>query len=82
LYQADDRIEAFLGMVRQSCAKGVIFSGEKFCEYEYFEFPYLEKRLKEIGIPSLFLEFSVDDTENVSAYATRVEAFAEMLDRN
>jgi len=82
LYQADDRIEAFLGMVRQSCAKGVIFSGEKFCEYEYFEFPYLEKRLKEIGIPSLFLEFSVDDTENVSAYNTRVQAFAEMLDQN
>ena len=70
---------AFLEMVRHSEAKGVIFSGEKFCEYEYFEFPYLEKRLKEIGIPTLMLEFSVDDTENVSAYTTRVEAFAEML---
>jgi len=79
LYQSDTRLEAFLQMVTHSGAKGVIFSGEKFCEYEYFEFPYLEKRLKDMGIPVLFLEFGVDDEENIDAYATRVEAFAEML---
>ena len=79
LYQADRRIDTFLEKVKQSRAKGVIFSGEKFCEYEYFEFPFLEKRLKEAGIPSLLLEFSVDDMDNISAYKTRVEAFAEML---
>jgi benzoyl-CoA reductase/2-hydroxyglutaryl-CoA dehydratase subunit BcrC/BadD/HgdB len=80
LYQADQRLDTFLDKVEQSRAKGVIFSGEKFCEYEYFEFPYIEKRLKEAGVPSLFLEFSADDMDNISAYATRVEAFAEMLD--
>ncbi len=79
LYQTDDRLETFLNMVKVSRAKGVIFSGEKFCEYEYFEFPYLEKRLKEMGVSTLFLEFGVDDSQNVSAYTTRVEAFAEMF---
>ena len=79
LYGSDRRIQAFLDTVKRSRAKGVVFSGEKFCEYEYFEFPYLEKRLKEEGVPALFLEFSVDDTDNVGAYSTRVEAFAEML---
>lgn len=79
LYRSDDRVETFLELVKRSGANGVIFSGEKFCEYEYFEFPYMEKRLKEKGIPSLLLEFSVDDAENINAYVTRLEAFAEML---
>ncbi len=79
LYQTDERLEAFLNLVEKSGAEGVIFSGEKFCEYEYFEFPFLDKRLKEMGIPVLFLEFGVDDFQNISAYTTRVEAFAEVL---
>lgn len=79
LYQADDRVKAFLNLVETSGAKGVIFSGEKFCEYEYFEFPFLEQKLKERGIPVLRLEFGVDDDQNTGAYTTRVEAFAEML---
>jgi len=81
LYQTDARLTALQCMIERAGARGVIFSGEKFCEYEYFEFPYLEKSLKEMGIPTLLLEFSVDDTENVGAYATRVAAFAEMLDK-
>ena len=68
-----------MNLVDRSGARGVIFSGEKFCEYEYFEFPFLEKCLREKGIPTLFLEFGVDDDRNVSAYTTRVEAFAEIL---
>ncbi len=79
LYQTDDRLAAFLRMVEESQARGVIFSGEKFCEHEYFEFPILEERLKEKGISTLFLEFGADDVQNVSAYMTRVEAFEEML---
>ena len=80
LYRADDRVEAFLRLVTDARARGVIFSGEKFCEHEYFEFPYLEKRLRALSIPTLFLEFSVDDAENIGAYATRLEAFAEMIE--
>lgn len=79
LYQADDRLKSFLHLVHQTVAKGVVFCGEKFCEYEYFEFPYLEKQLNASGTPSLFLEFGIDDVENVSSHITRIEAFAEML---
>lgn len=79
LYQSDTRLQAFMNLVETSGAKGVIFSGEKFCEYEYFEFPFLEQKLKERGIPVLRLEFGVDDDQNTGAYTTRVEAFAEML---
>ncbi len=79
LYQTDDRLETFLRLVEESGARGVIFSGEKFCEHEYFEFPILEERLKERAISTLFLEFGADDVQNVSAYTTRVEAFAEMI---
>lgn len=79
LYQSDKRIKTFMDMLESSGARGVILSGEKFCEYEYFEFPYLEKILKEKGIPCLRLEFGVDDVLNTEAYKTRVEAFAELL---
>jgi benzoyl-CoA reductase/2-hydroxyglutaryl-CoA dehydratase subunit BcrC/BadD/HgdB len=79
LYQTDARLDGFLDLVEQSGARGVILSGEKFCEHEYFEFPILEERLKEKGISTLFLEFGADDVQNISAYTTRVEAFAEML---
>jgi benzoyl-CoA reductase/2-hydroxyglutaryl-CoA dehydratase subunit BcrC/BadD/HgdB len=79
LYQSDRRIETVLGLVKSSGARGVVISGEKFCEYEYFEFPWLEARLKEIGVPVLRLEFGVDDTENTGAYTTRVDAFSELL---
>ncbi|MBT7891007.1 MAG: 2-hydroxyacyl-CoA dehydratase, partial [Deltaproteobacteria bacterium] len=60
LYQTDKRLDVFLHMVERSGARGVIFSGEKFCECEYFEFPYLEKRLREMGVATLFLEFGAD----------------------
>jgi benzoyl-CoA reductase/2-hydroxyglutaryl-CoA dehydratase subunit BcrC/BadD/HgdB len=79
LYQSGRRLRAFMDLVESSGAHGVIFSGEKFCEHEYFEFPFLEDRLKEKGIPVLRLEFSVDDVQNTGAYTTRIEAFAEML---
>ncbi len=38
-------------MVREGNAAGFIFIGEKFCEYEYFEVPYLRKALEEEGVP-------------------------------
>jgi benzoyl-CoA reductase/2-hydroxyglutaryl-CoA dehydratase subunit BcrC/BadD/HgdB len=79
LYQSDERLKTFMDLVDASGAQGVIFLGEKFCEYEYFEFPYLEKQIKDKGIPVLQLEFGVDDIQNTEAYSTRVEAFAELL---
>ncbi|MFK5954533.1 MAG: 2-hydroxyacyl-CoA dehydratase family protein [Desulfobacterium sp.] len=79
LYTADNRVDTLLSMAEQTKADGMIFIGEKFCEHEYFEFPYMEKRLQEKGVSTLTLEFSVDDADNVDSYLTRVEAFSELL---
>lgn len=81
LYRGDDRVEAFLDLVESTRAGGVVFSGIKFCEYEYFEFPYLQDRLKELGIPWIELEFEGQGVESIGAYTTRVEAFSEMIRR-
>ena len=76
---ADNRIETLMDLIITRKAGGVIFIGEKFCEYEYFEMPYLEKRLREQGLHSLFLEVSMDDNEHINAFKTRIEAFSELI---
>ncbi|HON61958.1 MAG TPA: 2-hydroxyacyl-CoA dehydratase family protein, partial [Deltaproteobacteria bacterium] len=65
--------------VRERDVKGFIFIGEKFCEYEYFEIPEMEKMLRNEGVQVLQLEMSMDDILNLDAYRTRIEAFSEML---
>jgi len=79
LYTADRRVAAIKELVIATGARGVVFIGEKFCEYEYFEFPHLAKILKEMDVPTLLLEFSIDDDEHDGAYVTRIETFAELL---
>ncbi len=79
LYTGDRRISAFLSRFAQSSARGVIFFGEKFCEYEYFEFPFLKKKLAEKGIPVLEIDVSIDGGRHMAAHDSRIAAFAEML---
>lgn len=79
LHTADSRIEVLMNLVKTRKATGIIFIGEKFCEYEYFEMPHLEKRLREQGLHSLFLEISIDDNEHIDAFKTRIEAFSELM---
>jgi len=77
LYSASKRFNMLLDMVKEKNADGVIFIGEKFCEYEYFEFPYLEKYLKNEGIETLVVEITVEDDEHTDAHRNRIEAFSE-----
>ena len=79
LYSADNRIAAIKNLVTGAGARGFVFIGEKFCEDEYFEIPHLERILKEMGIPTLPLEISIEDDANNKAYVTRLEAFSEVL---
>jgi benzoyl-CoA reductase/2-hydroxyglutaryl-CoA dehydratase subunit BcrC/BadD/HgdB len=79
LYSSDRRIEELMKLIRAGAIRGFIFIGEKFCEYEYFEIPYLEKRFREEGLSVLRLEFSGEDAEHIDAYRTRIEAFSELL---
>ncbi len=79
LYSADKRMEYLDSLLQETGAKGVIFAGEKFCEYEYFEFPYLQKRLNDQGIPSLLIEIAVDDEDHIASLKNRIDAFAELI---
>lgn len=79
LARGDERIEVLKRMVRDRNAMGFVFAGELFCEYEYFELPYLRKTLLDQGTRTLSLDFSLQDQENMEAYRTRIESFAEML---
>jgi benzoyl-CoA reductase/2-hydroxyglutaryl-CoA dehydratase subunit BcrC/BadD/HgdB len=78
LSKSDDRLVALDALIHERRARGFIFIGEKYCEYEYFEMPYVEKHLNDRGIRTLQLEFSIEDIEP-AAVKTRLEAFAEML---
>jgi benzoyl-CoA reductase/2-hydroxyglutaryl-CoA dehydratase subunit BcrC/BadD/HgdB len=80
LYSADKLMEYMISLLQKTSAEGVIFVGEKFCEYEYFEFPYLEKRLKDKGVPSVLIEIAVDDKDNIASLKNRIEALLEAID--
>ncbi|MFP4039904.1 MAG: 2-hydroxyacyl-CoA dehydratase subunit D [Desulfosudaceae bacterium] len=80
LYTADRRFEAIMDLVAKTKARGFIFIGEKFCEYEYFEWPHLEQRLKEAGLAVLSLEISLDEENaGLESVRTRLEAFTEIV---
>jgi len=79
LFSSDRRIDELKKLIEACAADGFVFVGEKFCEYEYFEFPFIEKKLKEWNIPSLFIEISTEDRDNLAQYKTRIEAFSEIL---
>jgi benzoyl-CoA reductase/2-hydroxyglutaryl-CoA dehydratase subunit BcrC/BadD/HgdB len=78
LHASDRRVEAIEGLVGRSGARGLIFIGEKFCECEHLELPYLEERLRRLGVRTLVLEVS-QECDAREQTRTRVEAFAEIL---
>lgn len=80
LYSGDRRLDYLDALVESTEARGIIFIGEKFCEYEYLETPFIEERMKGKGIRTLLLEIAVEDDENIGPFKTRIDAFAEMLD--
>ena len=79
LHTADRRVDAVVDIVSRRDADAFVFVGEKFCEYEYFELPYLEQQLKESGVPVLSIEVSIDDDGSAETFRTRIDAFAELL---
>ncbi|MBF0449677.1 MAG: 2-hydroxyacyl-CoA dehydratase [Candidatus Magnetomorum sp.] len=82
LNTSEKRLETMLANVDHRQVDAVIFVGEKFCEHEYFEFPYIEKIFRSKGIPCLTLDISIDDFDNIGPFKTRIEAFSEMLESN
>ncbi len=79
LYSSDERLRILTDLMERRKARGLIFIGEKFCEYEYLEFPFIIKILEQKKIASLQLEIATDDEDHVEAFRTRIEAFAELI---
>nr|MDO8117418.1 2-hydroxyacyl-CoA dehydratase family protein [Candidatus Sigynarchaeota archaeon] len=79
LHTADRRVDALAKLIEETKAEGVIFIGEKFCEYEFFELPYIEKYLKQRGIKTLVLESYAQDRATVASIKNRVDSFSELL---
>lgn len=79
LHTADQRAAALMARMTQNGARAVIFIGEKFCEYEYFEIPYLVKKLDEQGFFALQIELSIEDGPHTAVHDARIAAFAEMI---
>jgi benzoyl-CoA reductase/2-hydroxyglutaryl-CoA dehydratase subunit BcrC/BadD/HgdB len=76
---ADKRIEHIRQRLASSGARGFIFCGEEFCEYEYFDMPYLEQVLKPHGISTLSLEMGDHEGQSLGTLKNRIETFAELL---
>lgn len=79
LYSSDERLALLTGLIEKKDAHGLIFIGEKFCEYEYLEMPFIMKTLKQKNVAMLQLEIATDDHEHVEAFRTRIEAFSELI---
>ncbi len=80
LYTTDRRPQAVMDLIRKREALGAVFVGEKFCECEYFEWPYLDNRFKDNDLATLSLEISMDDSTAMETFRTRLEAFRELLE--
>ncbi len=72
------RLEHVVGIARDYAVQGVVLLQQKFCEPFEYEIPSLQARLREEGIPSLFLEY--DLAMNVGPMGSRIEAFLEMIE--
>lgn len=77
---ADARAEAIVNLARDAGARAVIFWAEKFCEYEYFEFPVIERALEEAGIKTLVIETALESGPGGQA-ENRLDALRELIER-
>lgn len=77
-HPAEPRLEHILELAREYRVRGVILMNQKYCDTHLYERPWIERRLKEEGIPALVVEHS--DTGWVGGkFKTMVQAFIEML---
>jgi benzoyl-CoA reductase/2-hydroxyglutaryl-CoA dehydratase subunit BcrC/BadD/HgdB len=72
------RYDLLVDTAQEVGARGVIYASLKFCDSYLYDFPRVEARLKQEGIPVLRLESDYTDG-HVGQLLTRVEAFLEMV---
>lgn len=78
MVDARRRLDLLLEEVREAGASGVVYACLKFCDSYLYDFPRVQKRLKEAGVPLLRLESDYADG-HAGQLLTRIEAFLEML---
>ncbi len=64
---------------KEGQADGVVFLLTKFCDPWGFDYPHVNKKLEEAGIPTLMLEVE-QHLPTPAQFRTRAEAFIEMLE--
>jgi len=75
---AGSRSDTLIQRARAVGAEGVLIFAVKFCEPEFFDYPYLKEDLEKAGIPVLLLETELGLGEPGPA-RTRLEAFLETI---
>ncbi|MFA6571134.1 MAG: benzoyl-CoA reductase, bzd-type, subunit N [Bacteroidota bacterium] len=75
-----NRVKHLVNLAKDFNAQGAILIQQKFCDPHELDIPAIRKAFKEIGIPTLFLEFDV--TVPIGQFKIRVEAFLEMLNED
>ncbi len=73
-----EREDAILDLVLKTSTQGVIFFQIKFCELLSFDYPDLNKRLKQMNIPTLAIETDLYGI-SVERIKTQIETFLEIV---
>lgn len=71
------RVDHIKNLVEEYKVQGVIVVQQKFCDPHELDIPAIQQSLKDIDVPTLFLEFDV--TAPLGPFRIRVEAFLEMM---
>lgn len=72
------RWEGLADKVKQSRADAVLFLIAKFCEPAYFDYVLFKKKLEQLGVPHLLIEFE-EKQFTFDRVRTEVETFVESL---
>ena len=75
---AQPRPEGLAEKIRRTRAGAVIFLIAKFCEPAYFDYVLFKKKVEELGLPNLLLEFE-EKSFTFDRLQTEVETFVESL---
>ncbi len=77
----DPYLDFVLDQAKDCKVDAIIYQALKFCEPYLYDSVYILNRLKEEGIPAIFLEHEYT-TQGLAALRTRIEAFKEMIGGN
>ncbi len=72
----DKRLDHLIEKVEEYNAESLVYFTLKFCDPNLIDYPYIKQKLKQLGIPMLFIE-SERHLTNTESIRTRIHAFYE-----